>query len=176
MSEDDNWLQRYLEDAVERKLCTQIHCTTCGAKEFREGYREQLRRATGHEHGPMFGGASLLAHALAGVTQGKAAEPELDHAVRLILFEIWPFLGEGEGESQLAVILRGSWAESVLARMQAHANARKAARAEREEFEAGAAKRKEEKNRLKRERLAARLAGKAERDRLWHESKKGGVK
>jgi hypothetical protein len=176
VSEGGNWLQRYLEEAVQRKLCTQIHCTTCGASEFREGYREQLRRATGLEHGPMFGGASALAHALAGVTPGKAAAPELDRAVRLILFEAWPFLGAEGGESELAVILRGSWAGSVLARMQAHTDARKAARTARAKFEAGAPKRKEEKNRLKQERFAVRLAGKEERDRKWRERNRGGEK
>lgn len=175
MSEDHNWLQRYLEEAVKRKLCTQIHCTTCGAMEFRKGLLEELRQATGHELGLMFGGASALAHALAGVKPKDMAIRELDHAVRLILFEVWPFLGTEEGESELTAILRGTWAASVLARMQAHADARKAARAALAEFEAGAAKRKEDKFRLKQERLAARLTSKAERDRLWREKKKSGA-
>lgn len=173
MSQDDSWLQRYLEESVRRKLCTKIHCTTCGAMEFRKGLWEQLRSATGLELGPMFGGASAMAHALARVQQGEAAAREFEKAVRLILFEIWPFLGVGEGDSELAVILRGSWAGSVLARMLEHAAAREAARRSHAEFEAGAEKRREEKKRLKQEQHAARLTAKAERDRLWREKQNG---
>jgi hypothetical protein len=32
-----NWLEAYLLDAVSKKLCTKIHCTTCGALDFRRG-------------------------------------------------------------------------------------------------------------------------------------------
>ena len=33
----ENWLQKYVSDAVSRPLCTKIGCTTCGASEFRLG-------------------------------------------------------------------------------------------------------------------------------------------
>lgn len=37
-----SWLQAYLADAVARKVCVTIHCTTCGAQEFRRGLLQQL--------------------------------------------------------------------------------------------------------------------------------------
>src|SRR5664280_909109 len=41
------WLDQYLNEAVGKKLCTKIHCTTCGAMEFRKGVLSALANATG---------------------------------------------------------------------------------------------------------------------------------
>ena len=39
MTAYNDWLQDYLKDAVDRKLCVKYGCTTCGAGEFREGLK-----------------------------------------------------------------------------------------------------------------------------------------
>lgn len=38
-----NWLHAYLIESVRRNLCTKIHCTTCGAMEFRRGMHDAFR-------------------------------------------------------------------------------------------------------------------------------------
>jgi hypothetical protein len=120
----------------------------------------------------MFGGAAAMAQALTSVQTETPTSREFEQAVQLILFEIWTFFGEKDGESELALVLKGSWAGSVLARMRAHSAAVEAARRSRAEFEAGAQKRKEERRRLKQDQHTARLAAKVERDRLWREKQK----
>ncbi len=42
-----DWLQSYLVSSVSRNLCTTIHCTTCGAMDFRRGV---LQAAVGSSH------------------------------------------------------------------------------------------------------------------------------
>ena len=32
MSEDRTWLQGFVEQAIDKRMCVQIHCTTCGAR------------------------------------------------------------------------------------------------------------------------------------------------
>jgi hypothetical protein len=120
----------------------------------------------------MFGGAAAIALALRRVQPGDLPANEFESAVRLILYDIWPFFRSEAGESELVNILHETWAGSVLARMQAHSAARDAERRARAEYEAGAEKRKEEKRLLKQQRHAARPVAKAERDRLWREKQR----
>jgi len=41
------WLGDYLADAIVRRLCARVGCTTCGAMEFRQGLYSRAARAVG---------------------------------------------------------------------------------------------------------------------------------
>src|SRR6185312_8325590 len=92
-----NWLEIYLFDCTQRDVCTKVGCTTCGAREFRDGLlagaakqmqRLHLRRLTPDS-------AAVIAQALAGI--GPPDDGRIDRfesAVRSILTTIWTTLGE----------------------------------------------------------------------------------
>jgi len=42
-----NWLQHFLVQSIRRNLCTKVVCTTCGAREFRDGLRDALAEQLG---------------------------------------------------------------------------------------------------------------------------------
>jgi hypothetical protein len=174
MKADIGWLQRFIERAVEEKMCVQNHCTTCGAREFRQGLWAAIGGESKGDLGPMFGNATALAELMLGLKKKEGYTYEYERAVRLMLFEIWPFLGRDEGESKLESMLRGSWAGEVLARMTTHWASRRESQRAHVEREANAPQRCDEKKRKKAEQHAARLAAKAERDRRWREKQKGG--
>lgn len=174
MTQASNGLQGFIEEAIVRKLCVQIHCTTCGAHEFREALWKRVSGTSTGNFGPMLGNARALAQLMACLQRKSGYTYEYERAVRLMLFEIWPFLGKEDGESELERILRRTWAGQVLADMKAHWVARREAQRVHEEHEANAPKRREEKKRLKAEQHAARLAAKVQRNRLWREKQKGG--
>lgn len=172
-----NWLQSYLADAVRRKLCTKINCSTCGATEFRrgliaalngdaaQGAGENYRRPLEREEG------IRLLKALAEVASddGGGSSTAFEGAVRFLLYDLWAswVLRETDSENLLA----GSWAGSILDRMKTHYEARMAAQRRREELNnpANVQKRREERKRLKQEQHELRLARKKERDRIWRE-------
>ncbi len=166
-----NWLQAYLVEAVRKKLCTTIYCTTCGAMDFRRGVLDALTGATSQPPRQHLDRETAIeiARALAGIKpDGNALRP-LDDAVRCILFDLWsgiPLL-----DKEIEIFLAGSWAGSVLDRMKKHHEARQAACRAEAEFQASAnvQKRREEKKRLKQEQHEKRLALKKERDRIWRE-------
>lgn len=174
MSKNAHRLQEFVERAIERKMCVQIHCTTCGAEEFRRGLWNTVGGQSAGEIGPLFGGARALAELMVGLVKKEGYTYQHEKAVRLMLFEIWPFLAKEDGESELDSLLRGTWAGGVLARMKAHFAARREARRAHEDRQANAPRQREEKKRQKAEQHAARLTAKAERDRLWREKQKGG--
>ena len=41
---EHNWLQAYLIESIDKRLCTSIYCTTCGAQEFRHGLLDAVAR------------------------------------------------------------------------------------------------------------------------------------
>ncbi len=172
----DNWLQSYLDESVRKNLCTQIHCTTCGAMEFRKGVFDFLMQARGQQ----LKNASErekpveIAKALAKVQPTSSDLLKFEEAIRCLLFDLCsglPFL-----DNEIEAILSGSWAGDVLRRMQEHHKARQAVRRARAAFEApeNVQKRREEKKRLKQEQHQQRLVLKKERDRAWRE-KHGGI-
>jgi hypothetical protein len=169
MSNNGNRLRNYLDDAVRQNLCTHIHCTTCGAMGFRQGLWNVIGSKSKRDFGPMLGNAKTLAEQMVGMEKQDGYGYEHERAVRLMLFEIWPFLGSEEGESELESMLHGTWAGEVLARMKAHSAARREARRTHEQRQANAPRRREEKKRHRAEQHAARLAAKVERDRLWRQ-------
>jgi len=178
-----SWLQAYLAEAVRKKLCTEIMCTTCGAREFRLGVVRALRDATVQRPRKQIEPEIDLevARALAEVTPYGMTGPEIARfagAVRCILSDLWsgaPILDSEIGSrtllphSEIEALLGSTWAGDLLHRMKEHHEAREAERRTREVFQnpANVQKRREEKKRLKQEQHKRRLALKQERDRLW---------
>ena len=168
---DDNWLHYHLVQVVRAGLCTKIHCTTCGAVEFRRGLLDSLAKAAGKKVsrvlGQEFAGDMLCA--LAKVRPETSEERAcLAEPVKCILFDLWR--GGVEVEPYMADQLSGSWAGEVLARMKAHYDAILAARRALEDFNdpVNVQKRRNEAKLLKQQQHAIRLEDKKERDRIWH--------
>src|SRR5262249_32498723 len=88
---DGNWLQDCLVQAVEKNLCTQIGCTTCGALEFRRGLLKAAARdsPTGSPETLDSASASVILESLARVTPPVRLQREIEDAVRLVLFDLW---------------------------------------------------------------------------------------
>jgi hypothetical protein len=167
------WLEAYLAEAVRKKLCTKIHCTTCGALEFRRGVLDALSIATGRQPLQRLDRESVIeiAKALAEVSQNHDTPGATEDAVRCLLVDLWsgiPLL-----DRDIAALLAGSWAGDILHMMNEHHEAREADRRARDEFQSPAAvqKRREEKKLLNQEQHEKRLALKKGRDRLWREKR-----
>ena len=165
------WLDVYLMEAVRKNLCTTVHCTTCGAMEFRQGVLGALSVATGKHPRQQFDRESAveIARALSEVTPHDDSSGPLEEAVRCLLVDLWsgiPLLDRDIEEP-----LAGTWAGDILRRMKEHHQAREAEERARIEYESSAAvqKRREEKKLLKQKQHKKRLALKQERDRLWRE-------
>ena len=88
-----NWIAEFIETAAAAKVCTRIHCTTCGALDFRRDLVRKANDALGIS-------TSTWDDALAGVTaEGLAHLPDdftRTHieAIRLVFFELWSNLGD----------------------------------------------------------------------------------
>jgi len=166
---DGTWLQVFLLDAVHRNLCTEIHCTTCGALEFRRGLLVALEAAMGGGHVSHYDNAAALAitRALACVDPETGKSQRFEAAVRTILFDVWQVAAQHEVEA----VLQGTWAGDVLAGMKTHHKAREEERRAFAESQdpVKVQKRREENRRLKQEKHRQRLAKKVEYDRLWYD-------
>ncbi len=165
----ENWLNDYLAESVRRKLCTKIHCTTCGAREFRLGVLRTMSENQGIPPQTEYDGKNVveIAKALAGIRPGESRSVLLEGAVRCLLVDLSspiPILN-----AELYSVLDGTWAGELLRKMEDHENARTKERRARDEYEdpVNIQKRRDEKKRLKAERHRERLEQKKERDRLW---------
>lgn len=190
-STSSNWLENYLvKAAIVQNLCTNVSCTTCGARPFRDGLLQACALVLDQGTVRLTGAAPEIVTALSrlpdpemyvygesftGLKQDElpleipiqtssANQQQLAAAVRLILYDLWNVMDHAMLEKQL----RESWAGHVLEGMQAHHEALQNAQRARQQWEAGAQERREEKRRLRQEQHAARLAEKIERDRQWH--------
>lgn len=164
---DKHWLYTYLLESYNKNLCTTIHCTTCGAMEFRQGVIEALPDKQGqkllNDWSPI--NAISITKALAELQPIGPDILKIGPGVRCILFDIWRIIGEAEMEK----ILSGTWAGEVLRRMQEHYKERMAAILAQEAFEAKAQHQRAGKKRLKQEQHQQRLNLKKERDKIWFE-------
>ena len=170
-----DWLETYLLESVQKGLCTNVHCTTCGAQEFRHGLLRALARTTGTQRRTVIDiqSAILITVGLSQVHPPSQQSPQLEAAVRLILCDIWDGLGETTADRELGRILKGTWAEDVLTRMKAHHRKRlEEKRAVAERNDPIVQQRREEKRQARQAKHAERMARKKERDRLWHEKHK----
>ena len=171
-----DWLEAYLLEALREGLCTDVHCTTCGALEFRQGLLRALTRFTGTQRHTVIDrqSAVLVTVGLSQVHPPAQQSSQLEAAVRLVLCDIWDGLGEKTADRELGPILKGAWAEDVLARLKAHHRKRmeeKRAFTERND-PVVVQRRREEKRQAKQAKLAERAGRKKERDRLWHEKQR----
>ena len=114
---DDLWLETFLVDAARRNLCTKIHCTTCGVKEFRNELMAALARKTGQAEVLRLdtSGALEIARGLACV-QPAVDLWKIEEAARFVIYMIWWIAPRSEIEA----ILQGTWGGTVLDRMKAH--------------------------------------------------------
>ncbi len=114
---DPPWLQALLLQAIEKKWCTQINCTTCASGE--------LRQALGLLDMPAKGSARFIKMtpeaAQSIILDLKAYNPQNEHsyelelAVRWILYEVWR-----NYEDRYFTELDGTWAGEVLSGMRTH--------------------------------------------------------
>lgn len=163
----DRWLAEVLHESVARRYCTQIHCHTCGALEFKQFLLSALARANPVDPprhlSPRL--VSALSPALRAL-DGADGSRDTEQAVRFILYQLW------SGVPGLDLVLEegmaGSWVAQVLDRMKAHHAARLRAREDAAQAPARAAARREARRQINQARHTARLVAKAERDRLWH--------
>ena len=126
-----NWLEIYLFDCTQRNICTKVGCTTCGAREFRDGLlagaAKQMRCLHLQRLAP--DSAVVIAQALAGLGPPDGAPlDKFESAVRLILTTIWTTLGAAIADQTIQPLLAGSWAGGLLARMKVHYSGRVDAR------------------------------------------------
>lgn len=165
----ENWLQNYLAESVRRKLCTTIHCTTCGAQEFRLGVLSALANVSGEQPKSRYdrGSAIKIAMTLTDIQTDVTQSITLTDAVRCLLFD----LCGGVYDAEIGQILDGSWAGKLLRDMEEHSRARYEEHLARKEYEdpVNVQKRRDEKKRFKQQKHQERLALKKERDRIWRE-------
>jgi hypothetical protein len=112
---DTRWLERYIENAVRRDLCTKIGCTTCGASEFRKGI---TRRFATHAPGRDLlvldeDSAMAVATALAGLHPNSEDERTIN-AVRMILDEVWRATCGTNARAAIVDLLSETWCGSVM--------------------------------------------------------------
>jgi len=167
-----DWLQHYLLEAVQKSFCTKIHCTTCGALEFRKGLLMAAAKAIGRDRSEALDEtiAPLIIRSLASVNAPAHLRPQMEEAVRLVLFDLW----NSVMLQRHLHFLAGTWAGDVLERMKAHSQAeteRRKAIAESED-PVLVQRRREEKRSLKQQRHQERLTLKKDRDRIWRENEK----
>src|SRR5688572_12253135 len=124
----ENWLQLYLVESVRRDLCTQIGCTTCGAREFRLGVLSALAMATGRPLRQDFDQdtAKEIAMALAEVHPTPTDLSKLENAVRCLLFDLWNGLPVLDKDIEMS--LSGTWYGKLLREMRDHHKARQSER------------------------------------------------
>src|SRR5215813_12946064 len=86
----ENWLQNYLVESVLRNLCTIIHYTTCGARDFRPGVLTALAKAKGESPKNRYDRdtAIEIAKALADIQPNTTQSITLIDAVRCLLFDL----------------------------------------------------------------------------------------
>ena len=165
-----NWLHEYLDGVVRANICTEIHCTTCGAEQFRQGLLNQVQTHTEIQVADRLTTAAALAvgEALGGVGAEFSDSAKAQEAIRCVLYDVWRVLPKDIFQDEFVPRLGNSWSGAVLHEMQEYEQRRQAARQRQAEYESpiAVAARREERRRLKQEQHAARLARKVERDRL----------
>jgi hypothetical protein len=121
-----NWLQHFLDQSVHQNLCTNPGCTTCGARQFRDGLFAELE-----SHTNISTSTNTTAHAFAEVARMLAdvrpddgtaprVQAKFEEAVRLIFTDAWSILGEDAADRIATPLLGGCWTGDLLARMKLH--------------------------------------------------------
>lgn len=170
---DEPWLYLFIRDSVQKKLCTTIGCTTCGAADFRNNLMRAYATVTGTAEPAFLHRESALGIAMA-LSQVKPLPSDrlvkFEEAARCVLYDLWYAVGNS-ADQEITPIISGSWAGDVLQSMKSHyenLQARRQEIAERQNpvlIEQCRAR----KQALKQERHQERLQLKKERDRIWYE-------
>ena len=159
------WLSDYLRDCISKRVCTRIHCTTCGTHEFRSG----LAKGLGLTATPSrYAGFELeqvlqIASSLGGIPTPMLSPLAWEETVRFIIMLLWT--GSPILDQEVERLLVGSWAGEVLQRMKVH-HAQRCLAAEL----ASPRKARERRAEIKRQKQLVhmrRLADKVERDAIW---------
>ena len=163
------WLEAFLLDALSRKLCTKISCTTCGAMEFRTGLLSAYSRASGEPLRQRYDDRKVniaILEALSEINSSDDPIYEFYDPVRLVLYDLSS--GARSLGYELEETLAGSWAGVLLSGMKRHNEERQARRRAHEEMNSpkNLEKIRTEKKRIKQEQHEKRLAEKKERDRI----------
>jgi hypothetical protein len=165
---DMNWIAAFLEAAATAKMCTRIHCTTCGALDFRRDLIRWANDARGTD-------IPTWDDAIAGATAKGLADLPADlvhthvEALRLVFFELWSNLGDTTFKKTVEARVKETPAGRVLQAMQEHfAQVELSRRAEAERCDPATARERREARKAERATAhAARLAAKRERDRVF---------
>ena len=169
-----NWLENYFADAVGRKLCTRIVCTTCGALEFRQGVLTALSVAKGQRPLQRIDRANSIeiATGLAEVPRPVENLDATEDAIRCLLADM--LSGIPLVDQAIIAPLEGTWAGDIAHGMIRANEDRLAAQREWREHNSTEAvqTRRDARKLLKKEQHEKRLLLKGERDRLWHEKNK----
>jgi hypothetical protein len=157
---DSSWLQNLISDAAEKNLCTQIHCTTCGATEFRNAL-SQLSRQNANGANSI---ADSIIQALRQIPDNT--DPRWIQPMRLVVYELNK---QTKNQNQLCTELEGCWAGDILKAMILHYNERLEATAAHEQFcsPEAANERKAKKHEQRKIKHEERLRVKQQRDIKW---------
>jgi hypothetical protein len=162
-----NWLENYIQRAIDTDKCTKIYCTTCGAAKFREGLASEGANAVQ---------AALKQSQIKSATSEtieklRQIQPHVGNqwtdAVRLILF----LLDKEVSPKTLDQQLSDSWAGELLLEMRKHYKERLDASHEHDERNdpVKAAARREQKRKEKQKKHLERLERKKIKDKSWFE-------
>lgn len=179
------WLKDFLEEACRNNMCTKIHCTTCGAMDFRSKLYVKAASAVGIDLHVQQTIKAVLAEGMRNesvlrelVSQLSLLKPDnnieakISDAVRLILYEVWNVAGEQNADLLYWPLLGNTWAKEVLTSMREHNKRLLEERRKRDLFESPEAikERHEKKKSQKQIKHVERLEKKKERDKAWFEN------
>lgn len=170
---DEPWLYLFIRDSVQKKLCTTIGCTTCGAADFRNNLLRAYATVTGTAEPAFLHRESALRIAKA-LSQVKPLPSDrlvkFEEAARCVLYDLWYAVGNS-ADQEITPIVSGSWAGDVLQSMKSHYENLQTRRREIAEIQDPLliAERKAQKRALKQEIHIERLRLKKEWDRVWYE-------
>jgi len=138
---DEGWLQLYLEAALaSQRVCTRMHCATCGSIPFKEGVvllasgrmPEEVSRVERNvlrvDHDTSLRVAAALARLEPPPLRLSAFTPTADPltkpshyewAVMTVVHMLW-MGGDADFETEIKPVLADTWAGYVVARVQAH--------------------------------------------------------
>ncbi len=160
---DSNWLENLIIDAVERNLCTQIHCTTCGAMEFRNAF-SKLSRQNANGESTVTSLSNSIIQALQQIPYN--ADHRWIQPMRFVIYELNKLT---KNQNQLCAELEGCWAGDILKSMISHYQKRLEATAAHEQFCSPEAAKERKAKKLEQRKIKheERLRMKQQRDIKW---------
>ena len=163
-----NWIAEYVEAAGAAKICTRIHCTTCGALNFRQGLVRRASDVAGTN-------VSTWDDDLAALTAEGLVPMSTDftcrhiEATRFVFFELWSAIGDTAFRKIVEARVEGTPAGEILQAMRDHsARVELSRRIEAERCDPMIAQRRRDAKKVEKAAAhAARLAAKEDRDRAF---------